>query len=184
MENELEYYNKFEDSLQLELLKLCNSIGMLDQTLAESDDITEKWNDYATPYMSDAIGEINDYPEVTIAWPAYMGMAVAWWWDKDWLANMDQPYTAFYGKEGYDDMDDHIMANILGYEFNGEIDKKFRSTLFSCAEKTISIIMKEDVEPGSEKAFYILARAMKVMYKIGAALQLKHMGYKYTKMGN
>ena len=44
--------------------------------------------------------------------------------------------------------------------------------------------MKEDVEPGSEKAFYILARAMKVMYKIGAALQLKHMGYKYTKMGN
>jgi hypothetical protein len=45
----------------------------------------------------------------------------------------------------------------------------------------ISMIMKEDFEPGSEKAFYMLARTMKVMYKIGAALQLKRMGYKFQK---
>ena len=32
---DLEYYNSFEERLQLELLKLCNSAGMLDTVLAE-----------------------------------------------------------------------------------------------------------------------------------------------------
>ena len=47
--NDLEYYNSFEERLQLELLKLCHEAGLMDQVLAESEDITDKWNDYATP---------------------------------------------------------------------------------------------------------------------------------------
>ena len=75
--NDLEYYNSFEERLQLELLKLCHEAGLMDQVLAESEDITDKWNDYATPYMADAIEQVNDYPNASIAWPAFMGMAVA-----------------------------------------------------------------------------------------------------------
>ena len=95
--NDLEYYNSYEERLQLELLKLCNATGALDTVLAESEDITEKWNDYATPYMADAIEQVNDYPNASIAWPAFMGMAVAKWWDTDWIANQNNPYEKMYG---------------------------------------------------------------------------------------
>ncbi len=179
--NDLEYYNSFEERLQLELLKLCNTVGMLDSVLAESEDITDKWNDYATPYMADAIEQVNDYPNASIAWPAFMGMAVAKWWDTDWLANQNNPYEKLYGVEQWDDMDDHIMVDILGYPLGSPEEKEIRDITITCAEMAISMIMKEDFEPGSEKAFYMLARIMKVMYKIGAGLQLKRMGYKFQK---
>ena len=180
--NDLEYYNSFEERLQLELLKLCNSMEALDPVLAESEDITEKWNDYATPYMADAIEQVNDYPNASIAWPAFMGMAVAQWWDVDWLANQNNPYEKFYGVEGGDDMDDNIMVNILGFPLGSPEEVQIRDVTITCAEKAIAMIMKEDFEPGSEKAFYMLARTMKVMYKIGAALQLKRLGYKFQKV--
>ena len=179
--NDLEYYNSFEERLQLELLKLCNTAGMLDSVLAESEDITDKWNDYATPYMADAIEQVNDYPNASIAWPAFMGMAVAKWWDTDWIANQNNPYEKLYGVEQWDDMDDHIMVDILGYPLGSPEEKEIRDITITCAEMAISMIMKEDFEPGSEKACYMLARTMKVMYKIGAALQLKRMGYKFQK---
>ena len=178
---DLEYYNSFEERLHLELLKLCNSAGMLDTVLAESEDITDKWNDYATPYMADAIEQVNDYPNASIAWPAFMGMAVAKWWDEDWIANLNNPYENLYGAEKWDDMDDHIMVDILGYPLGSQEEREIRDITITCAEKAISMIMKEDFEPGSEKAFYMLARTMKVMYKRGAGLQLKRMGYKFQK---
>ena len=179
--NDLEYYNGFEEKLQLELLKLCNSLNALDSVLAESEDITLKWNDYATPYMADAIEQINDYPNASIAWPAFMGMAVAQWWDTDWVSGQYKEYKEFYGAEGWDDMDDHIMVDILGYPLGSPEEREIRDIAITCAEKAIAMIMKEDFEPGSEKAFYMLARTMKVMYKIGAALQLKRLGYKFQK---
>ncbi len=181
MNNDLEYYNSFEERLQLELLKLCNKAGFLDTVLAESEDITDKWNDYATPYMADAIEQVNDYPNASIAWPAFMGMAVAKWWDTDWLANQNNPYEKLYGPEQWDDMDDHIMVDILGYPLGSPEEKEIRDITITCAEMAISMIMKEDFEPCSEKAFYMLARTMKVMYKIGAGMQLKRMGYKFQK---
>ena len=67
---QLEYYNNFEDSLQREMIKLCNSLGVLDSVLLNSEDIDLKWGDYADEYMADAIEQINDYPEVAIAWAA------------------------------------------------------------------------------------------------------------------
>jgi hypothetical protein len=110
-----------------------------------------------------------------------MGMAVAQWWDVDWLANQNNPYEKFYGVEGWDDMDDNIMVNILGFPLGSPEEVQIRDVTITCAEKAIAMIMKEDFEPGSEKAFYMLARTMKVMYKIGAALQLKRLGYKFQK---
>jgi hypothetical protein len=46
------------------------------------------------------------------------------------------------------------------------------------------MIRKENIEFGSVKAFYVLSRTVKVMYRIGAALQLKRLGYKFEKLGN
>ena len=40
------------------------------------------------------------------------------------------------------------------------------------------MIRHEQIEPQSPIAFHVFARAIKVMYRIGAALELKRLGYK------
>ena len=135
----------------------------MDSVLAESEDITDKWSDYATPYMADAIEQVNDYPNASIAWPAFMGMAVAQWWDTDWIANQNNPYEKLYGPEQWDDMDDHIMVDILGYPLGSPEEKEIRDMTITCAEMAISMIMKEDFEPGSEKAVVLSA---KILYNL------------------
>ena len=164
---ELQFYDNFEKALEQDMLKVCTSAGMLDGVMLASDDIDQKWNDYANSYMADAIEQINEYPEVAIAWSLYMGMAVAQWWDVDWLQNKDNEYLKFYGPHGFDDMDD--------------IEEPDSGMIM---QRAISMIRKENIEFGSVKAFYVLSRTVKVMYRIGAALQLKRLGYKFEKLGN
>ena len=71
-----QYYNEYEEHLQIELLKLCTSHGMLEGTLLSSDDIDERWNDYASHYMADSVSQINTFPAAAIAWAGYIGMAI------------------------------------------------------------------------------------------------------------
>ena len=85
MEKEqIEYFDNFEQNLQIELLKLCTSHKMLDGTLLASEDIDERWKEYAPSYMADSVSQINTFPAAAIAWAGYVGMAVAQWWDRDW----------------------------------------------------------------------------------------------------
>ena len=51
-----------------------------------------------------------------------------------------------------------------------------------CAEKTVSMIRHEQVEPQSPAAFYIFTRAIKTMYRIGAAMELRRLGYKLERV--
>jgi hypothetical protein len=46
----------------------------------------------------------------------------------------------------------------------------------------VTFIQHEQIEHQTVKAFHIFARTVKVMYKIGAALQLKKLGYKFHKV--
>ena len=68
-----EYLNNFEEKLQQELLHLCTNYGMLDSTLLAADDIDNRWHDLAPEYVADAVGQIRDYPVVSVAWAAYLG---------------------------------------------------------------------------------------------------------------
>lgn len=79
-----EYLNNFEEKLQQELLHLCTNYGMLDGTLLAADDIDNRWHDLAPEYVADAVGQIRDYPVVSVAWAAYLGLGVAFGWDEDW----------------------------------------------------------------------------------------------------
>lgn len=179
---ELEYYNNFENNLQREMIKLCNSLGVMDSVLLNSEDIDAKWADYADDYMADAIEQINEYPEVAIAWAAYMGMAVAQWWDSDWKKRRNNSYKMFYGPKGFDDMDDYIVEKVLGFPITSMEARQIAGVAYSCAQKAINIIQKEQIEFGTAKAFYILSRTVKVMYRIGASMQLRRLGYKMEKM--
>jgi hypothetical protein len=50
------------------------------------------------------------------------------------------------------------------------------------AQTTVNLIRHEQIEPQSPMAFHVFARAVKVMFRMGAALQLKRLGYKFEKM--
>ena len=46
-------------------------------------DFEQTWERLAPGYMADAVREFNGYPEVVLAWAAYLGAAVACLWDRD-----------------------------------------------------------------------------------------------------
>lgn len=176
------YLERFETRLQHELLQLCCSQGMLNGNLLASDDIDRHWQKLGAEYLADAVTQIQDYPTVSVAWAAYLGMGVACGWDNNWKRYQNLPYQHFYGSEGFDNMDEHIVADILGLDLDSEEAHKLEKIIRSCAQATVSMIRHEGIEPQSPTAYYIFASACRIMYRIGAALELKRLGYKFERM--
>jgi hypothetical protein len=181
MEN-LEYFDTFENNLLQEMMKLCGSHKMLEGTLLASEDIDERWKEYAPEYMADAVPQVNSFPAAAIAWAGYVGMAVAHRWDENWVEYATEPYEKLHGAEGFDDMDEHIVQNILGLSLEDEEAKKIEEMMRRCANTAITFIRREDTEAQSTKAFYIFARTTRVLFRIGAAMELYRLGYKFEKV--
>lgn len=177
-----EYLDNFERALTDELLRLCTSMNMLNGQLPASDDIDERWRELAPEYMADAVPQVRDYPTVSVAWAAYLGMAVAHGWDSDWPVTKQTPYTCYYGPRGFDDMDEHIVQQVLRLLPEGYEAAALENTIRRCGEAAVARIRHEHIEPQSPMAFHIFARACKVMYRMGAALELKRLGYKFEKI--
>lgn len=173
-----EYLDSFESKLQEELLRLCTSYGILDGTLLATDDITNHWNVLAPEYMADAVPQIAEYPTVSVAWAAYLGLAVAYGWDADWATFSQAKYQSFYGEQGFDDMDEHIVRDILGMPLDSVEAQNLEAMIRRCAQTTVALIKHEQIEPQSPMAFHVFVRAVKVVYHIGAAIELKRLGYK------
>ncbi len=180
---EQEYFDKYEERLQEELVKLCSSHGFMDGRLLESPDLEERWAEMASDYMADSVSQINSFPAAAIAWAGYVGMAVAHWWDEDWSRYAGEPYSALHGKEGFDDMDEHIVQNILGLSLDSEQAGRIESIMRSCAHAAMAMIRNEQIESQSTKAFYIFARTERVMFRVGASIELKRLGYRLEKVG-
>ena len=182
MEENTKYYEVYEDNLQREVLKMCTSLGMLDGTLLASEDIDQKWKEWAPEYIAEALPEVNTYPEFAIACAGYAGMAVAKWWDEDWGCHHGEKYERLHGTRGFDDMDEHIVQNILSLSLDSTEAKQLVNILLCCAQKAVTFIRHEHIEAQTVKAFHIFARTVKVMYKTGAAIQLRRLGYKFHKV--
>lgn len=176
------YFDTYEQNLQQELLRVCTSLGMLDGDLLASEDIDDKWKEWAPEYIAEALPEVNSYPEFAVACAGYAGMAVAQWWDTDWGRNHSKDYATLHGPRGFDDMDEHIVQNILGLQLDSVEAKQIMNILLCCAQKAVDFIRFEQIEHQTVKAFHIFARTVKVMYKTGAALQLHRLGYKFHKV--
>ena len=56
----IEELNRIEEQLQEGLLKISSSLGLLDGTLLQSDDLEGKWKEWAPEYMALAVKEINE----------------------------------------------------------------------------------------------------------------------------
>lgn len=182
MEENIQYFDTYEENLQREILKMCTSLGMLDGELLSSEDIDHKWKEWAPEYIAEALPEVNSYPEFAIACAGYAGMAVAQWWDTDWGKYHGTKYENIHGERGFDDMDEHIVKNILGLELASTEARQIMNILLCCAQKAVTFIQHEHIEHQTVKAFHIFARTVKVMFRTGAALQLRRLGYKFHKV--
>ena len=182
MEENIRYYEAYEENLQKEIVKMCTSLGMLDGQLLDSEDINHKWKEWAPEYIAEALPEVNSYPEFAIACAGYTGMAVAKWWDEDWGRHHGARYESLHGPRGFEDMDEYIVQNILGLSLDSQEAKQLMNILLCCAQKAVTFIRHEHIEAQTVKAFHIFARTVKVMYKTGAAIQLRRLGYKLHKV--
>ncbi len=178
----IEYFDDFEQKLQQELLKICTTQGLLDGGLLATDDINERWKELSPEYVADAVTQIRDYPTVSVAWAAYLGMAVANGWDADWELHVHTSYQSYYGPQGFDDMDDHIVSDVLGIALGTPEADKLESVIRQCGETAVSFIRHEQIDPQTPTAFHIFARACKAMFRTGAAIELKRLGYKFEKI--
>ena len=176
------FLNRFEEKIQNELLRICTSRGMLGGTLLATDDVTGHWDVLAPEYVADAVCQIADYPTVSIAWAGYLGLAIAHGWDKNWQECLKTPYKAYYGAQGFDDMDEHIVQHYLGLSLDSKAAQDLEGIIRSCAQTAVTLIRREQIEPQSPMAFHVFARAIKVIYRIGAALELKRLGYKFEEV--
>ena len=172
----------FQERLEKEMLRICTDAGMLEGILLRSEDIDQKWKELAPEYIADGVKEIAAYPTVSIAWAGYIGMAVACWWNRDWKRLKDQPYSVLLGPNGFDDMDDHILKDILGLLPEGKQAQQITAVMQSCAQTAVTFIRQEQIEPQSKRAFYVYARAVQVMFSVGAAVELCRLGFEMKKL--
>ena len=179
---DIQYLVRIEEKMENELLRLCTERGALKGTLLATEDIDEQWKILAPEYMADAVPQVKDYPTVSVAWASYLGMAIAWGWDTDWTLCKQDPYTSYYGQQGFDDMDEHIVYDMLGLTPDGYEARALEGIIRRCGETAVSLIRHEHIEPQSTTAFHVFARACRVMYRIGAAIELKRLGYKFEKL--
>ena len=174
------YYDIFEQKTREELTKIVQSVGLLADPLPLTDNFYEKWAELAPSYFADAVREIADYPVVSLAWAGYVGMAIAHWWDSDWEGHKDVSYQTLYGKQGFDDMDEHIAFDLL--KLDKKTAEKIEDALRACGETAMALIRHENIEPQTPEAFYVYARAVKVLYETGAMMELARLGYKNRRL--
>ncbi len=173
------YLDNYEKLLEDGLLKLCRGAGLLDGEVLRSPDIDSVWEDgYVRDYVADAVENFNSYPEAALSWAAFLGMGVAHNWDSDWEARKGDGYASYFGSRGWDDMDEHVLYGLLGLSAGCPEAKRISDTMLSCALATLGLIRHEGVETQTELGFYILVRSYTVLYRIGAAIELRRLGYK------
>lgn len=178
------YLDRYEQLLESGLLKICSGAGLLDDEVLRGPDTDARWDEFIKDYTADAVVNFNEYPEAAISWAGFLGMGIAHHWDSDcWEAFSKLPYQSYYGSQGWDDMDEHVLYDILGLEKGGAEARRISDTLLSCAMAVLGLIQHEGIETQTEQGFYILTRSYTVLYRIGAAMELKRLGYKKIALG-
>ena len=168
--------DKYREDLTAYLLEVATGNGYLKGTLLNTPDLDEAWQRYATSFYPEAVREFNGYPEYCLACAGYLGMAVAHLWDKDWPKYKDAPYSFFQSERGFDDMDDYITGSIL------KESKYSVAAMQSLSAETYHFLMKSGAEAGTAEAYRFFLISIEVMYRMGAAIWLNRLGYKFEKV--
>ncbi|MCQ2117434.1 MAG: hypothetical protein MJY76_04770 [Bacteroidales bacterium] len=166
----------FQKILEDGLVKVCSMSGFALNGIMTSPDLDEKWDSMLKEYVADAINNFNDYPQAALGFASYLGMAVANQWDASWTENKDNTYRSYYGNRGYDNMDDHIVQDILRLS-PLQADKLSR-TMLNCTQATLDLLRHEHIELQTKNGFYVLVRCYTAMFRLGVSIELTRLGYK------
>lgn len=176
---EREYLEQYEKRLEKLLAGICGSQGGM--FLVE--ELEERWTEDAPEYMADAIGQINSYPAFTLAVAGFFGMALAALWDTNWEGNKRASYVEFKQKGGgFDTVDEYILEKIVGVAPDSDARKGIDDMMRTLSHTVMSAIQHENIEHQTTRAFYILARSAKVMFRAGVTMELARRGYHYEKV--
>ncbi|MGN0195815.1 MAG: hypothetical protein ACI4AE_05095 [Candidatus Cryptobacteroides sp.] len=171
------------DRLVARLSEACARNGWIPEMMPASSDIDGKWNSLLEGFIGDAVHEFNSYPEVTLAWAGYIGCAAAELWDDDFEAFKALAYDDLKGKRGFDDLDEHVLADVLGMPVGSPQAKELERKLAYCAAEALGALRHEPVEDLTAEAYKVFLRSIEAMYRLGAALHLAALGYKFVKEG-
>lgn len=173
---------KFEEYFHSDLYHYLLSTGLIDSHFPEAPDIEGCWAKIGESYMPDAVREFGKYPMSVLGWMMYVGMAVAEYWDSDWelYSKVKDLYKYLRDRIGFDNMDTYISETVLLLDKEGVED--LRKIIGECASRTYNRLLHSGVEAGTADAYYAFIAALHEMYLMGAAMQLKSMGYHMTKV--
>lgn len=171
-----QFLDGFEKTLEAGLVKVCQGAGVLKADIVSNPDFDEVWDAYIKDYIADAVDNFNEYPEAAIAWAAFLGMGVANNWDADWAAHSKDAYTSYYGPHGWDDLDEHVLYEML--HLKKDYAAKLSDTMDSCALATLGLIRHEAIETQTANGFFVLSRVYSVMFRLGVSIELERLGYK------
>lgn len=172
-----------ETELAKDLQQYLLGKGLIDEILPETQDIEDKWLSIAETYLPDGMREFAKYPTVSLGWMMYIGMAIAKYWDEDWglYTKVENLYTYLRDRIDYDHMDDYILEKVL--LFHEEKRKVWADFTAECAARTYNRMLHLNVQPGTKEAFQTYLGALHQLYTLGAAIELKDLGYKMVKQG-
>ena len=182
MHTKLLMMENFEAQLRNDLQQFLLSMNEVDERMPECPDVEDKWKEIAQAYLPDGIREFQDFPSASLGWMMYIGMAVAKMWDTEWeiYSKLDDLYAYLRDKRGYDAMDEYIREEVLllqGVDYN--VLEKLTG---ECASRVYNTLMHLRLEPGTKEAFTAYVACLHQLYLMGAAVQLKRMGYHMSKM--
>lgn len=172
----------FEKIFQADLHAYLLKQGRLDERLPDAPDIEQRWAQTGEAYLPDGIREYNGYPEVSLGWMMYIGMAIAKYWDEDWELYSKVPnlYRYLRDRIDFDHLDDYICQKVLLLDADGHA--ALQDLVAECASRTYSRLYHLHLEPGSKEAFRAYVAALRQLYLMGAAVELKTLGYKMQRM--
>jgi len=173
---------QFEEKLRQDLHQFLLSMKEVDERLPECPDVEGKWEEIAKAYLPDGIREFQEYPSASLGWMMYVGMAVAKYWDSEWeiYSKLPDLYAYMRDKRGYDSMDEYIREEVL--LLSGTDYTAIEKIVGECASRVYNALMHKRLEPGTKDAFNGYVACLHQLYLMGAAMQLKRMGYHMTKM--
>ena len=173
---------KFELQIQQDLHHYLMMMEKVEERLPDAPDIEEKWEQLAQEYLPDGIREFGAYPTVSLGWMMYVGMAVAQMWDEDWqkYSALENIYTHLRDQRGYDNMDEYIREDVL--KLSTDEYASIEKIVAECASRTHSQLRHANLEPGTKAAFQAYILCLHQLYLMGAAVQLKALGYRMTKV--
>ena len=79
-------------------------------------------------------------------------------------------------------MDENILYNILQLAPESKDCVDIEAMMRRLAQKALTLMRHENIEPQSPMAFYAYTRVVKIMFRIGASLELLRLGYACQKV--